>query len=96
MAGQTINMSILKQVIRHRLNGVALQTIAKAVGISRNTVKKYLRLIDVKQLNWQDLLQLDDMVLDILLKNLIRRKKRVIKCLLPFFLTSRQSFAGQV
>lgn len=34
MAGQTIDMSKLKQIIRHRINGVALQTIAKAVSIS--------------------------------------------------------------
>src|ERR1044072_264508 len=69
MAGRTIHMSTLKQIIRHRINGVALQTIAKAVGISRNTVKKYLRLIEVKQINCQDLLQLDAMALDALLQN---------------------------
>ena len=43
MAGKTIIMSKLKQIIRLREGGVALQTIAKAVDISRNTVKKYLR-----------------------------------------------------
>jgi transposase len=69
MAGQTIHMSTLKQIIRHRINGVALQTISKAVGISRNTVKKYLRLIEVKQLNCQELLELDDMALDALLQD---------------------------
>lgn len=69
MAGQTIGMSILKQIIRHRINGVALQTIAKAVSISRNTVKKYLRLIEVKQLNYQLLLDMDDMDLEALLQD---------------------------
>ncbi len=39
MAGKTIIMSKLKQIIRLRGDGVALQTIAKAVNISRNTVK---------------------------------------------------------
>ena len=64
MAGQTINMAQVKQIIRLRSNGVALKTIAKAVGISRNTVKKYLRLIEIKQLKYEDLLAMDDMSLD--------------------------------
>jgi Helix-turn-helix domain of resolvase. len=37
MAGKTITMSKLKQIIRLRSDGVPLQTIAKAVDISRNT-----------------------------------------------------------
>jgi transposase len=69
MAGQTIDMSKLKQIIRHRINGVALQTIAKAVNISRNTVKKYLRLIEAKQLDPRLLLDMDDMVLEALLQD---------------------------
>lgn len=67
MAGKTIIMSKLKQIIRLRSDGVALQTIAKAVDISRNTVKKYLRLIEVRALNAQDLLQLPDEQLEALL-----------------------------
>ncbi len=50
MAGKTIIMSTLKQILPLRTNGVALQAIAKAVALSRNTVKKYLRLIGVKEL----------------------------------------------
>src|SRR4051812_40143408 len=64
MAGKTITMSILKQIIRLRSNGVALQTIAKAVNTSRNTVKKYLRLIEVKGLSYDELLQMEDAALD--------------------------------
>lgn len=56
MAGKTITMNKLKQIIRLRKEGVALQTIAKAVDISRNTVKKYLRLIEVKELSVEELL----------------------------------------
>jgi len=67
MAGQTINMVLLKQIIRLRSNGAALQTIAKAVNISRNTVKKYLRLIEVKQLNFKDLLEMDDISVEAIL-----------------------------
>jgi transposase len=68
MAGKTITMSILKQIIRLRSNGVALQTIAKAVNTSRNTVKKYLRLIEVKGVSCDELLQLEDAVLDAFLQ----------------------------
>jgi response regulator of citrate/malate metabolism len=45
MAGKTITMSKLKQIIRLRDDGVALQTIAEAVDISRNTVKKILATV---------------------------------------------------
>ena len=67
MAGQTIKMAQLKQIIRLKSNDVALQTIAKSVNISRNTVKKYLRLIEVKQLKFEDLLQMEDIALEALL-----------------------------
>ncbi len=69
MAGKTIVMSKLKQIIRLRDDGVALQTIAKAVDISRNTVKKYLRLIEVRELNSQDLLQMQDEQLEAMLSD---------------------------
>lgn len=67
MAGKTITMSKVKQIIRLRERGVALQTIAKGVGISRNTVKKYLRLIEVKGYSHQDLLDTEDEQLEGLL-----------------------------
>lgn len=85
MAGQTISMSTLKQIIRHRINGVALQTIAKAIGISRNTVKKYLRLIEVKQLNCQELLQLDDIALDAVLEDPDVQEEARYQLLASFF-----------
>lgn len=69
MAGQTITMTQLKQIIRLRNNGVALLTIAKAVKISRNTVKKYLRLIEVKELDIQDLLKMEDEALEAFLQD---------------------------
>lgn len=69
MAGQTITMSRLKQIIRLRNNGFALLTIAKAVKISRNTVKKYLRLIEVKQLDTRALLEMDDDALEALFQD---------------------------
>jgi hypothetical protein len=96
MAGQTIHMSTLKQIIRHRINGVALQTISKAVGISRNTVKKYLRLIEVKQLNCQELLELDDMALDALLQDPDGIEEARYQLLAFFFLTLKRNLTVQV
>lgn len=64
MAGKTLNMSKVKQIIRLRENGVALQTIARSVGISRNTVKKYLRLIEVKGYTNLELLGMEDVALE--------------------------------
>lgn len=69
MAGTTITMSKVKQIIRLRSNGIALQTIAKGVGISRNTVKKYLRLIEVNGYSYAELLALEDEQLDALLSD---------------------------
>jgi transposase len=69
MAGKTITMSTLKQIIRLRNNGVALQTIAKAVNTSRNTVKKYIRLIEVKGISYDELLQMEDTALEALLQD---------------------------
>jgi len=67
MAGKTITMSNLKQIIRHRDNGMALQTISKTLGIARNTVKKYLQLIDSRGLSYDELLGKSDEELEGLL-----------------------------
>lgn len=64
MAGKIITMSKVKQIIRLRAKGVALQTIAKAVGISRNTVKKYLRLIEIKGYSYEVLMDQEDQQLE--------------------------------
>lgn len=69
MAGKTIIMSKLKHIVRLRSNGVPIKTIAEASGLSRNTVKKYLRLIEVRKLAYEDLLIMDDGVLDALLND---------------------------
>ncbi len=69
MAGKTITMSNLKQIIRHRDNGMALQTISKTLGISPNRVKKYLQLVDSKALTYGELLIKNDEELDVLLSD---------------------------
>jgi biotin operon repressor len=58
----------LKQIIRLRSN-VPLQMIARAVGISRNTVKKYLQVIQTYGYSIDHLLALEDEQLDKLLND---------------------------
>ena len=66
MAGKTINMSKVKQILRLYSNGVPIQSIAKAMSTSRNTVKKYLHFIQEKKLDSGDLLSMDDHSLEAL------------------------------
>ena len=49
-------MSKVKQIIRLKDNGVAIRNISRSVGVSRNTVKKYLQLIEVKGYPFRELL----------------------------------------
>ncbi|MFC2126642.1 IS21 family transposase [Bacteroidota bacterium] len=57
-------MSKLKQIIRLRVNGTPIKTISKNLGISKNTVKKYLRLIEVKEMDFKSLLSKEDYELE--------------------------------
>jgi uncharacterized protein YaaW (UPF0174 family) len=68
MAEKTIKIAPLKQLIRLYTYSVSLKTIAKSVGIARNTFRKYLRLIAAKQLHFSDLLALNDHAQESLLK----------------------------
>ncbi len=43
MASQPICMSTLKQIIQLHQRGAGIKTIARSLGISKNTVRKYLR-----------------------------------------------------
>ena len=62
-----MNMSKVKQIIRLKENGVGLRTISRSVGVSRNTVKKYLQLIEVKGYQTKELLTKENEELERLL-----------------------------
>jgi transposase len=88
MAGKTISMSKLKQIIRHRENHMALQAISKTVGISRNTVKKYLQLIAAKGHSYAELLEMEDFELDALLEDpdeVSVQRYQELEVLFPYF-----------
>lgn len=60
MAGITIRMSQLKQVLRMLSQGEAIKNIVRHTGISRTTVKRYNRLIHLRALNVEELLALEE------------------------------------
>lgn len=60
MAGETISMTKLKQIFLHRRNGMALEAIARVMNVSRNTVKKYIRLAEQKGLELEQLTVMEE------------------------------------
>lgn len=57
-------MTILRQIIRLRAENYSQRAITRYLGIARNTVGKYLKLIEVSGLDCNDLLALSDQDLD--------------------------------
>ncbi|QEC52786.1 transposase [Anseongella ginsenosidimutans] len=64
MAGKPRPMSQVKQLIRLHLQGNGKKTIARELGISKNTVKQYLEKAAADPLSIKELLELDDPVLE--------------------------------
>jgi len=60
MAAKPISMSIVKQIFRLRSQGEALLKIARITGVSKNTVKKYLRIAEARKLSSEQILYLPD------------------------------------
>ena len=66
MAAKPIKMSKIKQIVKLKKLGISLSEISRSLDISRNTVKKYLRLIEVKNISFEELLQKDDHTIELL------------------------------
>lgn len=64
MAGKARPMSQIKQLLRLHSQGMPLKRIARTLGISRNTVKGYLRKVSEGTKRMEDLLALDNPVLE--------------------------------
>jgi hypothetical protein len=85
MAADTISMIKLKQLFLLHQNGESLRNIARVIGISRNTVKKYIRLAKLKGTELQDLVQQEDYELEKLFAEpAIESRDRVLD-LEPFY-----------
>ena len=64
MAGKARPMSQIKQLLRLHSQGMPVKRIARTLGISRNTVKGYLRKVSEGTKRMEDLLALDNPVLE--------------------------------
>ena len=53
-------MSIIRQVAQLKFHGQSIRSIADSLGLSRNTVRKYLRLFEGQGLSLSEALELDD------------------------------------
>lgn len=64
MAGKSVRMSQIKQLMQLYKQGKGKKEIARILGMSKNTVKAYLQKISNAKQNLDDLLNLDDVVLE--------------------------------
>lgn len=60
MAAKRKDMSIIKQILRLRQQGYNNKSIARSTGVSKNTVKKYLRLAEVSARSLEELINWED------------------------------------
>src|SRR5699024_125358 len=60
MAGKRLDIMDLKQLISFKNKGYSNRKMATALGVSRNTVNNYVRLLEAHQFNYKKLLKLDE------------------------------------
>ena len=64
MAGKTIDMSRIKQLLQLKKLGLSNRQIAKELKISRDKTNEYVRMAELDSLDIDALLRLDDPVLE--------------------------------
>ena len=64
MAGKTIDMSKLRKVIKLYVGGKSKVFISTYLGLSRNTVKKYIKQFNGLKVTFEELDRLSDLDLD--------------------------------
>lgn len=60
MAGKTKTMEQIRNIIQQKAKGASIRSIASNTGLSRNTVRSYLRLIESKGHKLSQALEMDD------------------------------------
>src|SRR5215469_2262969 len=86
MAGKTMEISMIKQVLRMYEQGSGYKTIARTLGISKNTVKGYVRQIEQSGLKVSELLHQSDDALAFILSGKVsgqEDRKLEIESLFP-------------
>lgn len=76
MAGNPINMSQLKQILLLFTQGYSIKGIARETGVSRNTIKGYLRAIQFRNINVEDVLHMENPQAEHLLCAPVRSEKQ--------------------
>ena len=66
MANQNIDMSKLRQILKHYSHKQGTRTIRDLTGVSRNTVKKYITQYKLLKIPWSELSKLNDKDLSVL------------------------------
>jgi DNA-binding Lrp family transcriptional regulator len=66
MAGKTISMNQIRQIIQNRIKGISNRKISERLGLSRNTLKIYLRRLESNQMSMDELLGLSNSELGII------------------------------
>jgi predicted transcriptional regulator len=64
MAGKPIDMSKLRIVLKLYVKGRSKRFISDYLGLSRNTVKKYIKAFNDLRISFEDLDQMNDLKLD--------------------------------
>lgn len=64
MTGKPKRMSQIKQLIRLYQGGSGIKTIARILGMSKNTVRSYLKKMAEAGLNTEELLKQEDPLLE--------------------------------
>jgi len=64
MAGKPKRMSLVKQLLRMHSQGKGIKTIARSLHISKNTVKSYIKKVEVSRTPLSTLLALEDPALE--------------------------------
>jgi transposase len=63
MAGKTKTMEQIRNILQQKINGTSIRAITSRMGVSRNTVRSYLRIIEGKGISLKTAMELDDQAL---------------------------------
>ncbi len=75
-SGNPIYMSQLKQILRLLSQGHSLKGITRQTGVARNTVKVYLRTIKAREINLDEILNMEDLRVEHLLHAPLKNEKQ--------------------
>jgi transposase len=67
MAGKTKTMSVVKQILLQHYQGRSKKSIVRDLGVSKNTVRRYMQLAQGSGCSIEDLLKMDDKSLESIL-----------------------------